>query len=102
MTGAKMELPRRFRQRRAIVVDVTHEAAAAAALDLDPLPLDPPVIEGFEEGHDLVLFLEVEFGGVDDGEGEGAFVASLEVEIRWVEVVGVEVEVVSAFDAVVD
>ena len=72
------------------------------ALHLGPLALDSLVIKGFEEGSDLVLFLELELGGVDGGEREGALVAGLEAEIRREEVGGVEVEVRSALRAAVD
>lgn len=76
-------------ERRTIVVDVTHEVAAAMALDLGSFALDSPVIKGFEEGHDLVLLLESEFVGVDGGEGDGCFVPGFEVEIGREQVVRV-------------
>lgn len=102
LTGAEMELTGTVGERRTIIVDVANETATAIALDLGPLPLDSPVIQGLEKGPDLVLFLESELSGVDACEGEGAFVAGVEVEVRWEEVGGVEVEVGSAFPTAVD
>jgi len=102
LTRSHTKLPTTIRQRRAIIVHITKVAATAIAVDLGPLPLNTPVIEGFEKGHDLVFFLEIEFGSVDGGEGQGVLVAGLEVEVRWEELGGVEVEVCPAFAAVVD
>lgn len=97
-----VELPGAVRHRGPVVVDVADDAAAGVADDLGPLPLDAPVVEGLEEGPDLVLLLEPELGGVDGGEGEGVLVPGLEVEVRRVELVGAEVEVGPALLADVD
>lgn len=97
-----VELTRAAHHRGPVVVDVADEAAAGVADDLGPLPLDAPVVEGLEEGPDLVLLLEPELGGVDGGEGDGVLVPGLEVEVRRIEVVGTEVEVGPALLARVD
>lgn len=97
-----MKLTRSINKRWTIVVDIANETTTAIALDLGSLPLNAPVVEGLEEGSNLVLFLEGELGGIDGGEGEGTLVASLEVEIRGESVGGVEVEVGSAFGAAID
>lgn len=86
-----MELTRAIRLRRTIIVNITQESATAITYNLGSLPLNSPIIQGLEKGSDLVLFLEPEFGGVDERERKGSFVAGLEVEIRREEVVGVEV-----------
>lgn len=59
-----MKLTGTIGKRRTIVVDITNETVTAIALDLSSLPLDSPVVEGLEEGTDLVLLLELELGGV--------------------------------------
>lgn len=102
LAGAEVELTGAVGERRAIVVDMANEAAAGVADDPGPLPLDAPVVEGLEEGLDLVLLLEPKLGGVDGGEGQGALVAGLEVEPSWEEVVGAQVQVRSALLAAVD
>ncbi|CAH9098483.1 unnamed protein product [Cuscuta epithymum] len=97
-----MKLTRAVSHGRAVVVDMADEHPAANALDPGPLPLDAPVIQGLEEGFDLILLLEAEFGRIDGGEGEGAFVSGLKVEIRWEELSCVEVEIGFALFAAVD
>jgi len=72
------------------------ERGAGVAFDLGPLPLNSPVVEGFEEGTDLVLLLELEIGCVYGGEGEGVLVSGLKVEVRGEGVGGVEIEVGAA------
>ena len=96
-----MELTGAVGERRTVIVDVADEAGTAVALDLGPLPLNSPVINSLEKGPDLVLFLESELSGVDGREGEGAFVTSVEDEVRGEEVVAVEVKVGAAFPAAV-
>lgn len=59
-----MELTGTVRERRTIVVHVTDKTPAVVALDLSPLPLDPPVVDGLEKGYKLVLLLEPDLGGV--------------------------------------
>jgi hypothetical protein len=66
------------------LADTVRERRTIAALDLGPLPLDPPVVDGLEEGLDLVL-LEPKLGGVDPREGKRALVPGLEVELQWEE-----------------
>lgn len=95
LTGAVCE-------RRTVVVDVANKTAAAIAFDLGPLPLDPPVIDGLEEGSDLVLLLESKFGVVDTREGKRTLVAGLKVEVRWEEMHCAKVEVGPALRAAVD
>ncbi|CAH9143142.1 unnamed protein product [Cuscuta epithymum] len=97
-----MKLTRAVSHGRAVVIDIAHEHPAANALDPGPLPLDAPVIQGLEEGFDLILLLEAQFGRIDGGEGEGAFVSGLKVEIRWEELSCVEVEIGFALFAAVD
>lgn len=83
-------------KRWTIVIDVAKETVTGVALDLGPLPLDSPVVDGFEEGAKLVLLLELELGGVRDGEGDGALVAGFEVEVWRVGMSGVKIQVGSA------
>lgn len=64
----EVKLARTVSHGRAVVVDISDELPAVDALDLGPLPLDPPVVDGLEEGDDLILFFEAEFGGIDGGE----------------------------------
>lgn len=101
LAGSEMELAGAIRRRRAVVVDVADKAAAAVADDLGPGPVYAPVIERLEERSDFVLLLESELGGVHGGEGEGALVACLEVEVGREEMEGVEVEVRAALLAAV-
>jgi len=77
-----VELVGNIRERRTIIVNVPNKTPKAAALDLGPLPLDPLVVDGLEEGLDLVL-LEQILGGVNPREGKRALVPGLEVELRW-------------------
>lgn len=86
-----MELARTISQWRTIVIDVAHKTATAIALDLGPLPLDPPVIDGLKEGHDLIFLLKSELGFVDLGERDGALVASLEIVTRRIERKGTQI-----------
>lgn len=82
LTGSHMKLAGAVGHRGAVVVDVPDETSAAVAVDLGPLPLYPPVVQGLEERSDFVLFLELELGVVDGRERERAFVSGLEVEVR--------------------
>jgi hypothetical protein len=91
-----VELADTVRERRTItVINVPNKTPKATALDLCPLPLDPPVVDGLEEGLDLVL-LEPELGGVDPQEGKRALVPSHEVELQWEEMGQTEIEVCPA------
>lgn len=81
---------------------MTDEFSAAIAQDFGPISVDSPIILGFEEGDDFVLFLEPELGGVDRSEREGSFVAGLEIEISREEVDGVQIQICAAFVAAVD
>lgn len=67
--------------------------AAGGAVHAGAAALDTPIVDGLEERLDLVLLGEIELGGVDPGEGEGALVAGLEVSVRREEMAGGEVEV---------
>jgi hypothetical protein len=102
LAGTHVELAGTVRERRTVVVNVPNKTPTAAALDLGPLPLDPPVVDGLEEGLDLVLLLEPELGGVDPREGKRALVPSLEVELRWEEMGRAEIEVGLALLTAVD
>ncbi|KAJ0969836.1 hypothetical protein J5N97_022713 [Dioscorea zingiberensis] len=75
---------------------------AGAAVHAGAAALDAPVVDGLKEGLDLVLLGEVELGVVDPGEGEGAFVAGLEIGVRWKEMAGGQVKVGAARRAAVD
>lgn len=97
-----MELTGASGEGWAIVVHVANEVAAVDAEDLGALALDAPVVDGLEEGHDLVLLLETNLGGVHRGEGERALVPGLEVEVGREEGSCLEVEVGSALGAGVD
>lgn len=90
------------RERRTIVVNVANKTPTATALDLGPLPLDSPVVDGLEEGPDLVLLLEPEVGGIDPREGKRALVPGLEVELRREEMGRAEIEIGPALRAAVD
>ena len=101
----EVKLPGTVGHRRTVVVDVADEAAIAVALDLRPVAMDSPVVDGLEERLELVLLLEAELGlgaGGEGGERESAFVAGLEVEVRREEVGGAEAEVGPALAAAVD
>ena len=102
MAGTHVELAGTGCERRTIVVNVANKTPTAAALDLGPLPLDPPVVDGLEEGPDLVLLLEPELRGVDPREGKRALVPGLEVELRWKQMGRAEIEVGLALRAAVD
>lgn len=91
-----MKLTGTIGKRWTIVIDVAKETVTGVALDLGPLPLDSPVVDGFEEGAKLVLLLELELGGVRDGEGDGALVAGFDVEVRRVRINGVQIQVGAA------
>lgn len=73
--------------------------AAGVALDAGALPLDAPIVDGLEEGADLVLLGESELGVVHPGEGERALVPGLEVGVRREEVGGAQIQVRSALRA---
>lgn len=97
-----MVLTRTVGERRAVVVNIADKSTAAITYDPGPLPLNPPVIDCLEKGSYLVLLLEPEFGVVDQREGKRALVAGLEVEVRRIEVGGVQVKVGAAFGAGID
>jgi len=96
LAGSHVKLTGRIGKRRTVVVDMAKERGAVAALDLGPLPLNSPVVDGFEEGANLVLLLELELGCVYGGEGDGVLVSGLKVEVRGEGVGGVEIEVGAA------
>lgn len=89
-------------KRRPIVVNITDEMATGIALELGPFALDSPIVEGLEEWSELVLFLEPELGGVDEGKGKGALVSGLEIEIRREEMSGIQIQICSAFCTGID
>lgn len=97
-----MKLTRRISNRRTIVVYITNEMITTITLDLSSLSLNSPIVECFEERTNLIFFFEFELGGVDSGEGNRVFVSGFEVEVGWVSVGGVEIEIGVAFSAGVD
>jgi len=99
LAGSHVKLTGRIGKRWTVVVDMAKERGAVAALDLGPLPLNSPVVDGFEEGANLVLLLELELGcvyGGEGGEGDGVLVSGLKVEVRGEGVDGVEIQVGAA------
>jgi hypothetical protein len=97
-----MKLTRSINKRRTIIIYITNKMITVITLDLRSLSLNSPVIDSFEEWTDLIFFFEFELGGVDGWEGDWIFVSSFEVEIRWVGVRVVEVEICVAFLHIVE
>jgi len=102
LTRTHMKLARSINKRRTIIIYITNKMITIITLDLRSLSLNSPIIDCFEEWTDLIFFFEFELGGVDGGEGDWIFVSRFEVEIRWIGVGGVEVEVCVAFWTGVD
>lgn len=96
LAGSHVKLTGRIGKRWTVVVDMAKERGAGVALDLGSLPLNSPVVDGFEEGADLVLLLELELGSVYGGERDGVLVSGLKVEVRGEGVGGVKIEVGAA------
>jgi len=99
LAGSHVKLTGRIGKWWTVIVDMAKERGAGVALDLGPLPLNSPVVDGFEEGAYLVLLLELELGRVYGGERDGVLVSGLKVEIRWEGIGGVEIEVGAASGA---